>query len=128
MVRHLVLVRYRGLPVRAVAALPGFGDFFTIAIRSDARGMATMHMLLNLAVVGAYFVAMLLQLDDGATDGGRLTGVVILHAVGTGLLLLAGWLGGEMVFRHHLAMVPDDAELARAEQEHHELRPGIETR
>jgi len=27
------------------------------------------------------------------------------------------------VFRHHQAMIPDDADLERTEQEHHELRP-----
>ena len=108
-----------------VAALPGFGDYLTMAVRSDARGIATAHMLLNLLIVALYFVAMLLMLDAGALAGGRLTAVVVLHAVGSGLLLLSGWLGGEMAYRHHLAMVPDDAELERAEQAHHELRPHV---
>lgn len=105
-----------------LAALPGFGDYFTLAIHTDARNMATAHMLLNLAVVALFFVSMLLMLNDGATAGGRLTSVFILHLIGVGLLAPSGWLGGEMAFRHHLAMIPDDAELERAEQAHHELR------
>jgi uncharacterized membrane protein len=106
-----------------LAALPGFGDYFTMAVRSDARAMATAHMLLNLTVVALYVVAMLLMLDNNARTGGRLTVVVLLHLIGTGMLSLSGWLGGEMVFRHHLATVPDDAELERAEHAHHDLRP-----
>ncbi len=106
-----------------LAALPGFGDYLTMAVHSDARGIATAHMLLNLTVVALFFVAMLLMLGDGAVGGGRQAAVLVLHAVGVGLLLLSGWLGGELVFRHHLAMIPDDAELERAEHAHHELRP-----
>src|SRR5438552_1005885 len=56
-----------------VAALPGFGDYFLMAWRSDARPMATAHMLLNLSVVALYFVAMLLMTQDAALAGGRQT-------------------------------------------------------
>jgi uncharacterized membrane protein len=107
-----------------IAALPGFGDYFTIGINSDARAMGAMHMLLNLTVVALFFIATLLMLDDNAVDGAQFTVVLVLHIVGVGLLALSGWLGGEMVFRHHLAIVPDDADLARAEYEHHETRHG----
>src|SRR5207248_11263088 len=41
-----------------IAALPGLGDYLTMALRSDAAAMATTHMLLNVTVVGMYFVAM----------------------------------------------------------------------
>jgi uncharacterized membrane protein len=81
-----------------LAALPGFGDYLTIAARSDARVMATAHMLLNLCVVGLYVVAMVLMRDAGALDGGRLTAVVALHAAGIGILLLSGWLGARWCF------------------------------
>jgi uncharacterized membrane protein len=104
-----------------VAALPGFGDYVTMAVQSDARTIATAHMLLNLSVVALFFVAMLLMLNDGATAGTRLTAVVLLHLIGVGALTVSGWLGGEMVFRHHLAMVPDDAQAEQAEQQQHGL-------
>jgi uncharacterized membrane protein len=104
-----------------VAALPGLGDYLTMAVKSDAAQIATAHMVLNVVVVVLYVVAMLLMLDNNATTGGRLGGVIALHAVGTGILLLSGWLGGEMVFRHHLAMIPDDAELESAERVRHDV-------
>jgi uncharacterized membrane protein len=104
-----------------LAALPGFGDFFTMAIHTDARVPGTAHMLLNLGIVALYIIAAIMQSGDKAVAGGMLTGVFIIHLVGVGLLLLSGWLGGEMVFRHHMAMVPDDSEAEQVEQRHHEL-------
>lgn len=106
-----------------VGALPGFGDYLTIAVRSHARGIATTHMLLNLVVVLLYALATLLMLNDGVRTDGRLTVVVLLHLVGTGLLTLSGWLGGEMAHRHHLAIIPDTAELECLEHAHHGLQP-----
>jgi uncharacterized membrane protein len=106
-----------------VAALPGLGDYLAVALRTDAAMMATAHMVLNVTVVALYFIAMLLMLDDGALAGGRLSAVIALHAIGVGLLLLSGWLGGEMVFRHHLGMIPDSGELEKAEQRKHEAAP-----
>ncbi len=111
-----------------VAALPGFGDYFTMAINSRARGMATAHMLFNLTTVALYFVAMLLMLDDNAVDKGAFSVVLILHAMGFGILGLSGWLGGEMVYKHHLSVVPDDAQLEREESMRHDLRPGVQKR
>jgi uncharacterized membrane protein len=104
-----------------IAALPGFGDYLTMARHSDARGIATTHMILNLAVVALFIVAAALMWDAGATDGGRLTAVVVMHAAGVGLLALSGWLGGEMVYKHHLGVVPDDAAQEQAEHARHEI-------
>ena len=111
-----------------IAALPGFGDYITTVRATDAADMATMHMALNLSTVALFFVAMLLMLDDGALDGTRLTIVVVLHALGVGLVSLAGWLGGEMVFRHHVGMVPDNGASEQAEHLQHELRPELRRR
>ncbi|HEX5368869.1 MAG TPA: DUF2231 domain-containing protein, partial [Dehalococcoidia bacterium] len=109
----------------AVAALPGFGDYLTVAKRSDAASMALGHMVLNLTVLALYFVAMLLMLDNGALTGTDLAIVVILHGIGTGVLVLSGWLGGEMVYRHHLAIVPDDSESEAIENTHHRQAGGL---
>ncbi len=107
-----------------LAALPGLGDYLTMARHTRQAGMATAHMTLNLTVVVLYFVAMLLMLNDNATSGGALGAVIALHAVGTGLLALSGYLGGEMVYRGHLAIVPDDDELAREEHIRHDVPAG----
>jgi uncharacterized membrane protein len=102
-----------------VAAIPGFGDYLTIAVRSDARLIATAHMVLNVATIVLFAVAAGLQVDEGAVAGSTLTAVVVLHGIGVGMLAISGALGGEMVYRHHLAVIPDDREHEAREQARH---------
>lgn len=109
-----------GIATGLIAALPGLGDYLLMAKKTDAAAMTLVHGVGNVIVVGLFFVAMLLMLDDGATEGNELALVVVLHAVGVGLLGLTGWLGGEMVYHHHLGMAPDDRELEQAESARHE--------
>ena len=92
---------------------------FGVARHTDARGMATTHMLFNLVAVALFVVSVLLRLDDGALRGGRFATAFALSLVAIALLGVSGWLGGELSYRKHLGMVPDDAVLARAEQAHH---------
>jgi uncharacterized membrane protein len=102
-----------------VAALPGFVDYVTVASKSDARPMATAHMVINVSVVALFVVATLLMRDSGALEGTDLTIVVALHAVGVAILSVSGWLGGEMVFRKHVGMIPDNGRLEVEEAEQH---------
>lgn len=93
------------------AAFPGFGDYLTMARHTEARDMAAIHMVLNVTTVGCYIAAMILMLDNGAIElNGKYQAVLGLHAFGTLLLAVSGWLGGEMVYRHHLGMIPGHAE------------------
>lgn len=90
-----------------------------MAIYSSARAHATAHLVLNVLVVALYFAAAILMLDNGATEGAALMTVVVLHGLGVGLVSLSGVLGGEMVYRHHLGMIPEDADVARDEEARH---------
>jgi uncharacterized membrane protein len=101
-----------------IAALPGFGDYFTIGIKSEARVMGAAHMLLNLATVGLFAIALLMMIDNNAVDGTNLAIVVVLHALAVGLLTVSGVLGGEMTFRHHLAVIPHAGEVEQEEERH----------
>lgn len=101
-----------------IAALPGFGDYLTMSMSSGERLVATLHMLFNLAVVGLFFIAMIIAWDSGATGGAELWMVIILHAIGVGLLTVGGWLGGHMVYVYHFAMVPEN------EAEEYRVVPG----
>jgi len=107
-----------GIVAALVAALPGFVDYLTLAKGTNVNDMALLHMGTNLLVVGLFAVAAALQWDDAAREGSSLTAVVALHASGTTFLTLSGWLGGEMVFRHHVATVEEerDAEAGTAPQ------------
>jgi uncharacterized membrane protein len=89
------------------AALFGFGDYFTLPMRGKARSTATAHMLLNLIITVAYIISAILMFgDDAEARGASLWVAVALHAFGTALLLVSGWLGGDLVYRYHIGMIP----------------------
>ena len=121
-----------GVVTALLAALPGFGDLLTMAIKNDeTKPLALAHMALNLAVVGVYFVVALLMYDEQAFDGGRLGAVVTLQAVAMVMLALSGWLGGEMVYLHHLAVVPEAEHIGEPEpgaRNGRRLRPQVRGR
>lgn len=105
-----------GIASALLAALPGFVDYFAIAVNSSARGMATVHMFLNLAAVALFVAAAIVMRDGNAVEGGDFTAVIILHALANTGLAISGWLGGEMVYRHHLGVIPPESTLgSRAE-------------
>ena len=84
-----------------VAGLPGLVDYLTIADR-NVRRIGTMHLTLNLVVVALYLVNLWLRsrsVPDATTP-------VWLSAAGIVLLVISGWLGGELVYVHGMAVGP----------------------
>lgn len=110
-----------GVVTALAAAVVGFVDYFLLALRTDARTPATVHMGLNLAVVALFLISIVLRLEHGALSGGRFTLAFILSLVGIGLLSVSGWLGGELAYRHHLGIIPDSREAEEAEEQRHTL-------
>ena len=93
------------------AALPAFGDYFTIGRKSSAANIGLAHMVFNVTTVGCYIAAMFMMFDNDAFDLGTNYQVALgLHSFGVLLLAASGWLGGEMVYRHHLAVIPSREE------------------
>jgi len=94
-----------GIATALLAAIAGFVDFF------GSRGIRALraswwHMGANLTAVVLSAVNFLFHMRDGAAavlDEG-----VILSAVVVAILLVSGWLGGEMVYRHGVAVRPKD--------------------
>lgn len=97
--RHLTVA---GLGSALVAAIPGVVDYFgSVPPGTRARRDATTHALFNLSALACFAVAHLNRRPDGRMPAGGLT----LALLGTGLLSRAGWLGGELVYHHHVAVV-----------------------
>ena len=109
------IARWSGLAAMVsalVAAPPGIGDFLALPFEGKSRWIATIHMLLNLAVIGVFAVAAFfmfsefLMVGNDVAVGFPLYLTVALHAAGVGMLMVSGWLGGELVYRHHIGVVP----------------------
>ncbi len=108
-----------GIVAGLIAAIPGAIDGLTIGRESEARGSVVLHGLLNVVVLGLFGASALLMMDGNAIQGSDGSMAAGLQAVAVGLLALSGWIGGEMVFRDHLAMIPEDSEVAEDELRRH---------
>lgn len=90
-----------GIGTALVAALPGIVDYFgTVPPRTTARRSATLHALSNLSALGCFALAGSRRQDDGRVGAAGLA----LEALGTGLLCVGGWLGGELIYREHIGI------------------------
>jgi len=81
------------------AALPGLIDYLSLSDPVPAK-IARTHMIVNLAIVAMFCVNLWLRMT--AAPGAGLP--VALSVIGVMLLGLSGWLGGELVYVHGVAV------------------------
>lgn len=112
-----------GVGAGLVAAVPGLIDYAGVADETRARKLGLSHMLMNVGVLALFLLASLFMVDGRAESGGLLGVVVAFHVAGLLILGISGWLGGEMVYRHHLSIEPEGPSEAERERARHEL-PG----
>jgi uncharacterized membrane protein len=88
-----------GIVGALLAAVPGLIDLLSL---SDPRvkRIGIWHMVANLAAVATFVVDLWLR-KSGPPD---VKGPVVLSALGVILIGASGWLGGEMVYVHGVAV------------------------
>lgn len=86
-----------GLVMAGFAAVAGLIDYLGDR-RVRAIGIATVHMLLNVAVVVIELFNAFVHSRDGWTSVVP-TGIT-LSAISVALLAVSGWLGGSLVYKH----------------------------
>lgn len=79
------------------AAVAGAGDYLDIPSESEAKKPATIHMALNLSMLGLYGVNLLTRRKAGTPSGAA---PLALNLAGNIGLAVSGWLGGELVYKH----------------------------
>ncbi len=94
-----------GLVTGVAAAMVGFTDFITLPQVRSHR-MAWIHFIGNAAVL-LLALTRTLYSWDAPTETVRGTGLVLSAAM-TALLLLTGWAGGELAYRHKIGVIEDD--------------------
>ena len=95
-----------GTIMAAVAAVPGLIDWLSIT-DGEVKKIANWHARLNVIALLIFAASFYLRTASGASlVGGSYTVPVLLSAVGVILITVSGWLGGEMVFRHGVAVEP----------------------
>ena len=84
-----------------VAAVPGLVDYGTI-VDARVKRLGTTHLVLNLLVVAAYAVNLWIR----RTAMPDAVGPVWLSLASLIVLVISGWLGGEMVYVHGVGVEP----------------------
>jgi uncharacterized membrane protein len=93
-----------GIIGAAVAAVPGLIDWLSITDR-EVKKIANWHARLNVIALVVFAASFYLRTTGGASIvGGSYTVPVLLSVLGVILITISGWLGGEMVFRHGVAV------------------------
>lgn len=91
-----------GVVAAIVVAIPGAMDYFvTVPPQSSAKERATKHALVNLAATGLFAAAWWLRGGAGQQPGFAL---LAIEAVGFGLLVSGGWMGGTLVYRNQIGV------------------------
>jgi len=88
-----------------IAAVPGFIDL-TGLTNPKTKTIAIWHMMINLLAVALYCVNFWLRTQRAPGDNLP----ILLSAIGIGLIIISGWLGGELVYVRGVAVKQPPAE------------------
>lgn len=84
-----------------VAAVPGYLDYRSLTA-PDVQRIGWWHMTVNLSIVILFAVNLWLRM---ASETGTIA-PLLLSLIGIALLGISGWLGGELVYVHGVAVEP----------------------
>jgi uncharacterized membrane protein len=90
------------------AAIPGIIDWLAIQ-NGDVKRVANWHARLNVIALVVFAISLFLRIGKYSHFvGSRLTIPFLLSVVGVVLIVISGWLGGELVFRHGIGHMRND--------------------
>ena len=93
-----------GIIGAAVAAVPGFIDWLSLKDRNVVK-IANWHARLNVIALLIFAASFYLRTTTGSSFvSGSYTIPVALSVLGVVLISISGYLGGEMVFKHGVAV------------------------
>lgn len=91
--------------VALLAAPAGVADWWGIKPDKPAHRLGLWHMGLNVVVLALFIVNLCLRLDDWRWATRVTAAQLTLSAVGVGIVLVSGYLGGRMVYAHGTSIV-----------------------
>lgn len=95
-----------GIIGAALAAVPGFVDWLSLKDPQVVK-IANWHARLNVIALVVFASSFYLRTTNGAHFvSGSITIPVLLSVLGVILISISGWLGGEMVYVHRVAVEP----------------------
>ena len=99
-----------GIIGAAVAAVPGLIDWLSLTDKAVVK-LANWHARLNVIALLIFAGSFYLRTTSGAAlVSGNYTIPLALSVLGVILITISGWLGGEMVFKHGVAVETQSAD------------------
>lgn len=93
-----------GIVGAVLAAVPGIVDYFSIRDRNVSR-IAAWHARFNIVALLVFGASLYLRTTGGSeVVHGSLTIPVLLSFLGVLLIGVSGWLGGELIYKHHVGV------------------------
>jgi uncharacterized membrane protein/nitrite reductase/ring-hydroxylating ferredoxin subunit len=90
-----------GIAGGLLAAVPGLIDYInTVPPNSSAKKRATLHMLVNVTMVGIFAVALYVRTNTTASPWA----FIFIELTGVILMTIGGWLGGTLVYRNQIGV------------------------
>lgn len=90
-----------GVGFALLAAVPGIVDYiYTVPPKSSAKKRASIHGLLNVSNVVLHLGIWFYRRGDGAMP----EWVLLFEVLGMVLLMIAGWMGGTLVYRNQIGV------------------------
>jgi len=94
-------LNFAGIGFALLAAIPGFIDFLhTVPPKSSAKKRAAKHGITNVIMLVCFTIAFFYRRDE--TSNQFL--LVSLELIGVSLMVIAGWLGGTLVYRNQIGV------------------------
>lgn len=101
-----------GIVGALLAAATGFYDLFTLPIAEQPKKTGLSHMTLNLIIVVLYLInvlafrmtALVSPIRAPLISSSTAAWGFVLNLIAVVLLLVSGWLGGEMIYRYGVAI------------------------
>ena len=104
-----------GILGAVVAAVPGFIDWLSIS-GNPTKKLADWHARLNVIALLVFIADFYLRTAGGSRwIGPSLTVPLLLSVLGVVLIGISGWLAGEMVYVHGVAVEPQSSKSAEPE-------------
>jgi uncharacterized membrane protein/nitrite reductase/ring-hydroxylating ferredoxin subunit len=90
-----------GIVFALLAAIPGFIDFlYTVPPKSSGKKRAAQHGITNVIMLICFVIAFFLRQNDSVNN----TILLLFEAAGFVLMIIAGWMGGTLVYRNQIGV------------------------
>jgi len=96
-----------GIVGTVLAMIPGIVDLAAIPDESQAHRTALWHLLNGSLVLVLFLATFAVRWPAGGTDA-HLLWATILDVLGLLAITVQGWLGGELVYKHHIGVLSQE--------------------